>query len=200
MSIVNRRLGTGCRFAPIVAAPLAAAVVAGLLVGCSGAPGNTDHHLVVQPAGQPWTSGMLTITQRSLGAVTIGMTIRQASLAARHQLAQVGDGVYYPKKQISRGLSLLGNPRGTVSCISAADTGYGPVVTTRQGFVLGGTLSQLKTVYGGRLRFVPARNFGPAPRPGYVVSFPNGNLVFWVHNGTIDGIAGGPGLMPSVDC
>jgi hypothetical protein len=200
MSIVKRRLGTGGRFAPIVAAELAVTIVVGLLVGCSGVPGNTDHRLIVQPAGQPWTSGMLTITQRSLGAVTIGMTIRQASAAAKHQLTQVGDGVYYPKHETSRGLSLLGGPGGTVSCVSAADTGYGPVVTTRQGFVLGGTLSQLKTVYGRRLRFVPTRDSGPAPRPGYVVSFSNGNLVFWVHNGTVDGIAGGPGLLPTVDC
>jgi hypothetical protein len=200
MSIVNRCLGIGGRFAPIVAVQLAVTVVAALLVGCSGVPGNTDHRLIAQPAGQPWTSGMLTITQRSLGAVTIGMTIRQASAAARHELTQVGDGVYYPQGETSRGLSLLGGSGSTVRCVGAAVTGYGPVVTTRQGFVLGGTLSQLKTVYRRSLRFVPARNSGPAPRPGYVVSFPNGNLVFWVHNGTVDGIAGGPGLLPSVDC
>jgi len=38
------------------------------------------------------------------------------------------------------------------------------------------------------------------PLPGYVVSLGNGNLVFWVRKGTVDRIAGGPGVLPSTDC
>jgi hypothetical protein len=202
MSSVKGCLGVGVLLAPVVAAPTAVTMAVAILAGCSDVPGNSGNRRIVHSAAQPWSSGALTITQRSLGTVTVGMTIPQASASARQQLTQVGDGVYYPKDETSRGLSLLaGGPGGTVRCVSAADNGgNGPVVTTPQGFVLGGTLLRLKTVYGRGLHFVPARNSGIAPRPAYVVSFTNGNLVFWVHNGTVDGIAGGPGLLPSVDC
>ena len=151
-----------------------------------------------------WNASELTITSHSLGAVTIGMTIQQASAAAGEPLAPVGDGVYYPAGGTARGLSVLGGGAagGTVDCISANTRGgNAPTVTTPQGFPLGGTLAQLKTVYGSRLRFVPAPTTGGiSPLPGYIVAFPDGNLVFWVQKGRIGEIAGGPGMMPSIDC
>jgi hypothetical protein len=157
---------------------------------------------ITVPAGQPWTSGELTITPDSLGAVTIGMAIPQASAAAGEPFVPAGDGAYYPSGGIARGLSVLeSGPGGTVGCVSAnINGGNPPEVITPQGFPLGGTLARLKAVYGASLRFVPAPISGISPVPGYIVTFPDGNLVFWVSNGIVDEIAGGPGLLPSVEC
>jgi hypothetical protein len=173
----------------------------------SAAGSGTGSAPITRPA-QPWTSGALVISSQSLGAVRIGMTIAQAAAAAGGQLVQVGDGVYYPAAGVhlaasaGRGLSVLAGRRGTVRCVSASSrSGHPPAVRTAQGFPLGGTLAVLRAVYGSRLRFVP----GPAgggiwPAPGYVVDFPDGNLVFWVAQGKVDQIAGGPGMLPSIDC
>ena len=151
---------------------------------------------------QPWTSGELTITPHSLGTVNIGMTIPQASAAAGEPLVQVGDGVLYPEGDAASGLSVSeGGPGGTVSCVSAHNyLGVGAHVVTQQGFSLGGTLARLKAAYGSALRFVPAPTGGIAPYPGYVVSFPDGNLAFLVRDGTVEQIIGGPGVLPSTEC
>lgn len=155
------------------------------------------------PLARPWTSSVLIITAHALGAVTIGMTVPQAAAAAGQRLTEAGDGVFYPVGGLGRGLSVRAiGPAGTVDCVSANDRGGGgPAVTTAQGFALGGTVAQLKSVYGSKLRFVPAPPAGGiAPFPGYVVSFPDGNLVFWVASGRVGQIAGGPGRLPSDDC
>lgn len=155
-----------------------------------------------QGVRQSWKSSRLTITPHSLGAVTIGMTIPQASAAAGEKLVPVGDGVLYPGGNTGSGLSVVeGGSGGTVSCVSASDRTDVPAVVTPQGFPLGGTLTQLKAVYKSRLHFVPAPAGGISPVPGYVVRSAEGNLVFWVRNGkTVDEIAGGPMVLPSTDC
>jgi hypothetical protein len=168
------------------------------------AVGNGYHVLdLSRAAGQPWDSGELTITPDSLGAVTIGMTIAQASAAAGVQLVPVGDGVFGPRGGTPRGLSVASDP---VGCVAAQQTPGVPGVATPQGFPLGGTLAQLKALYGSSLRFVPAPSGGITPNPGYVVSFPDGNLAFLVGNGTffrrgsVYMIIGGPGALPSTEC
>jgi hypothetical protein len=155
-------------------------------------------HLRAAP-GQAWTSSTLTITPHSLGAVTIGMTLEQASTAAGEPLAQVGDGVAYPQGGTTSGLSVSLQVSNKVRCVAAAATKGAPTVVTPQGFRLGGTLAQLKAVYGSNLRYVPGVG-GINSAPGYVASYPDGNLVFWVNNDVVDSIAGGPGVLPSIDC
>lgn len=176
------------------------------LVGCASSP----HSVPVSSATatspshpalpQRWMSGSLTITPTALGAVTVGMTIPQASAAAGQPLKSVGDGIFYPLGNASSGLSFM-DVHGKVNCVGAASSGSkGHTVATPQGFVLGGSLAQLKAVYRSQLRFVPASATAIVPRPGYVVSFPDGNLVFWVSGGIVQGIGGGRGLMPSSEC
>ncbi len=112
------------------------------------------------------------------------MTTRQASAAAGQKLVPVGDGVLYPGGVTASGLSVLqGGTEGSVSCVSASDQPNVPAVVTPQGFRLGGTLAQLKALYRGRMRYVPAPAGGISPVSGYVVSFRSGNLVFWSRKG-----------------
>ena len=148
-----------------------------------------------QSSGQ-WTASKLVITPHSLGAVAVGMTVAQASAAAGVKIVEVGDGFGYPNGDSSSGLAITGLP--TVTCVLASVTSGGPVVVTPQGFPVGGTLMALKSLYGTRLRYVPAPSTGPAPVPGWVVSFPgDGNLAFGVNNGIVTAILGGKKAMPS---
>jgi len=194
-----------------IAIAVAAAVVVAWLewtggAGSSTAGSRSSLARTTMLLAQPWTSAALVITSHSLGAVRIGMTIKQASAAAGRPLVEVGDDVYYPAYPAAvgpaRGLSVLAGGSGTVRCVSAtARGGHPPVVTTAQGFPLGGTLAKLRAVYGARLRFMPRPAAGGiSPLPGYVVAFPDGNLVFWVSQGKVDQIAGGQGMLPSIDC
>jgi hypothetical protein len=194
-------------FRPSFWAMVLAGPVAMALGGCGGAP----HASLPSPATgavsrspqaspQRWTSSNLAITPHALGAVRIGMTISQASAAAGQPLEPVGDGVLYPLGKASSGLSVV-DSNGRVSCVSASDySNKDHTVATPQGFALGGTLAQLKAVYKSTLRFVPAPNTGMDTISGYVVGFPDGNLVFWISGGIVRGIGGGPGLLPSSDC
>ena len=151
-------------------------------------------------AGQPWTGSRLTITPRSLGAVRVGSTPAQASAAAREGLRPVGDGVWSPHGVMTSGLAIAVGSAGTVSCVSASEQPGGPAVETPQGFRLGGTLAQLKGVYGASLRFVPAPAGGISPVPGYVVRLSGGNLAFWLSGGVVRRISAGPGVLPSTGC
>jgi hypothetical protein len=62
-------------------------------------------------------------------------------------------------------------------------------------------IAQLKAVYGSILGYIPASTTGGInPSPGYVAKYPDGHLVFWVTNYTVQGIAGGPRIVPSSEC
>ena len=195
------RIGLGrARTATIAAIAAAAAVLA----GCGGGPARPSPSASAshtQTALKAWASGHLVITQDSLGAVTIGMSLEQASAAAGEPLTPVGDGVYYPRGDESTGLSVQAF-QGTIGCVSASAYPGDPVphVTTAQGFPLGGTLARLKAVYGTGLHYVSAPAGGIEPRPGYVVSLPGGNLSFSVSGGIVRNISGGPRVVPSTDC
>jgi hypothetical protein len=181
-----------------------AAIVAAVLAGCGSGPARLSPSASAshsRTAPTAWVSGNLVITQDSLGAVTIGMTLKQASAAAAEPLTPVGDGVYYPRGKESTGLSVQAL-QGTIGCVSAsAYPGHRvPHVTTAQGFPLGGTFARLKAVYGTGLHYVPAPAGGIEIRPGYVIRLPGGNLSFYVSGGIVRNISGGPRVMPSTDC
>jgi hypothetical protein len=160
------------------------------------------YHITVRSArAQPWTGSRVTITPGSLGDVRIGMTMRQAAAAAGEQLTLVADRIIYPLGRNGNPVygALSGDargPDGTVACLSAVLTPNAPAVTTPQGFALGGTTTQLKTVYGSSLRFMPAPPNAPV-LPAYMVSYPNGHLVFTVNKGTVVSIFAGPGVLPT---
>lgn len=186
-------------------------LVCGVLAGCSGEP-STPGAPSTPPATatatgaarQPWTSGQLTITPDSLGAVTIGMTIKQASAAAGVRLVMVGDGVSDPRGGRPRGVSVFGDP---VMCVATEKVPGGLVVRTPQGFPVGGTVGQLKAIYGASLRFLPRPAGGITPNVGYVVHYADGNLAFAAQTAgpvtvktVIYLIIGGPGVVPSTEC
>jgi hypothetical protein len=195
------RIGLGRARTATIAAMVAAAAV---LAGCDGGPAQPSPSASpshTQTALKAWTSGHLVMTQDSLGAVTIGMTLQRASAAAGEPLTPVGDGVYYPRGDESTGLSVQAF-QGTVGCVSATAYPGHPVphVRTAQGFPLGGTLARLKAAYGDGLHYVPAPAGGIEIRPGYVVRLPGGNLSFYVTGGIVRNISGGPRVVPSTDC
>ena len=110
------------------------------------------------------------------------MTLVQASAAAGVQIKQVGDGYAYPNGT-SGPLGVIGDP---VACVFA-DAG-GPEIRTPQGFVLGQAVATLRSVYGSRLRYVPAGATStqgvPSP-PEYQVSDAQGSITFAVHKGYV---------------
>lgn len=181
-------------------------LVCGVLAGCSGGaslPGASSAPSATATR-QPWTSGQLTITPDSLGAVTIGMTIARASAAAGVHLVMVGDGVFDPRGGRPRGVSVAGDP---VMCVAAGTAPGHPVVRTPQGFPIGGTVGQLKAIYGASLRFLPRPAGGITPNVGYVVHYADGNLAFAADaTGPVTAktviylIIGGPGVVPSTEC
>lgn len=145
-----------------------------------------------------WTSSPLTITPDSLGAVRVGMTIAQASAAAGERLVEVGDGYLYPGSiRSSSGLAAFAFNSPAITCVFASQASGSPSVVTARGFHLGGSFADLQHTYGASLRYVPAPAKAISPRPGYIVRFRNGNLVFWVMNGIVTGIGAGPGAMPT---
>ncbi len=187
-------------------------IAAASLAGCGQGPArpappasassaHTGSPVVAAPhhPGRRWTSLSLVITQHSLGAVTVGMTMQQASAAAGEPLIPVGDGAYSPRGGPGASLSVQ-DTQGTVACVDAVVSGTSLRITTAQGFPLGGSLSQLKAVYGSNLRFVPPPTTGYSTSPGYVVSLPGGNLAFIISRGKVESIAGGPGVLPTTPC
>jgi hypothetical protein len=209
------RMGQVNRARPVVIAVIVMA--AALLAGCSQGPARPAPSASVSPAhsarpartarpavasrrpGKKWTSLSLVITQHSLGGVAIGMTMQQASAAAGEPLIPVGDGAYSPRGGAGASLSVQ-DTQGAVACVNAVVSGTSLRVTTAQGFPLGGTLSQLKAVYGTSLQFVPPPTTGYSTSPGYVVNLPGGNLAFIISRGKVESIAGGPGVVPTTPC
>lgn len=139
----------------------------------------------VPGANAPWTARNLIITPASLGAVRNGMSVAQAQRAAEVPFPGSGDGAYYPIFSAAHAPHLYLRPGGSSNfpaCIGALGDGKGtPVVRTAEGFPLGGTVTELKALYGRRLEYVPMPSGGGlAPRAGYVLVEPSGTLVFAV--------------------
>jgi hypothetical protein len=131
-----------------------------------------------------WVDPVLTITPNSLGAVRVGMTVKQAQTAARATFDQQGDGFTYPTT-LPAGYAHdyigLGGT-GTVRCVGAEMTGSATdlhqTISTPEGFRLGDTVQHLLDAYGPRAHFVGAPASGMTTYSGYVVAESGGNLVF----------------------
>ena len=155
--------------------------------------------------GELWSGAQLTITPRSLGRVTVGMTFDQAQTASGVAIDGAADGAFFPTALPSGFPHLFFNehPSNAVSCVGAelADLATIPqTVSTPEGFRLGGTVHQLLAVYGSRATYSDAPPSGISPRAGYVVTEPGGNLAFDVDPTTsrVYGIkGGGTDLTPS---
>jgi hypothetical protein len=204
------RMGQVNRARPVIIAVIVMAAAS--LAGCgqgparpapsaSASPTHKASPVVAAPhrPGKRWTSLSLVITQHSLGGVTVGMTMQQASAAAGEPLIPVGDGAYSPRGGAGASLSVQ-DTQGTVACVNAVVSGTSLRVMTAQGFPLGGSLAQLKAVYGSSLQFVPPPTTGYSTSPGYEVSLPGGNLAFIISRGKVESIAGGPGVLPTTPC
>ncbi len=133
------------------------------------------------------------------------MTLAEAQTAARVEFDASADGAYYPTT-LPTGyphLYVAEVLNNTLACFGAeiADPStHAQVVSTPEGFRLGDTVQTLKSVYGRRAKYLPASSGGIAPRTGYVVAEPRGNLAFYVDstNTWVLGIkGGGPDLTPS---
>lgn len=149
-----------------------------------------------------WTDSHLTITPSSLGAVQTGMSLKEAGQAAGVPLAPVGDGFSYPITKPAAGMATLSvesGSNGPVACVIASGSPVTQVVSTPEGFVLGGSVTRLTQIYGSRAVYVPAPASGYGPVPGYVVNEDGGVLAFVVNGATIGTIMGGPpGTTPSL--
>jgi hypothetical protein len=154
-----------------------------------------SHPRAASPASSGlWTGSSLVMTGDSLGAVTTGMTLVQASAAAGVQMKEVGDGYAYPNGT-SGPLGVIGDP---VACVFAG--AGGPEIRTPQGFVLGRAVTTLRSVYGSHLRYVPAGATStqgvPSP-PEYQVTDAQGIITFAVHKGYVAWMAAGS---PASNC
>lgn len=173
----------------------------------SSATSATSTSTTTQPVASPelWSGLQLTITPKSLGQVTVGMTLDQAQAAAGVAIDGAADSAFFPTTLPADFPHLFFNedPSNTVSCVGAeiADYATNPqTVVTPEGFRLGDTVQQLLTIYGSRARYSPAPPTGISTRAGYVVTEPDGNLAFYIDEttGRIYGIkGGGADLTPS---
>ncbi len=137
----------------------------------------------------PWSDPALTITPRSLGGVRVGMSQTDAQTAAGFSFDAGGDGFVYPTTLPARFphdyVGMTG-PYGneTVGCVGASlwagSKTSSQTISTPEGFRLGGTVQQLKAVYGSRVRYVAAPSSGMTTNAGYVVAEPGGYLAFVV--------------------
>jgi len=133
------------------------------------------------------------------------MTQAQAQAAAGVVLTMVGDGVYHAVDgaKVATGDAGLSASFGAApfGWLCASDAPGAPRVTTPEGVQLGDPVGKLNSVYGNRLRYVPAPTTGGiSPKAGYVVTEAGGNLVFLVTGGMITNIAAGPDILPSTVC
>jgi hypothetical protein len=135
-----------------------------------------------------WTDKTLTVTGRSLGAVTTSMDLTTAARAAGVAIEPSGDGAYGTRIP-NVGLSLE-----RPLCLGASTPHPdGPTVTTVDGFVLGQPLSTLKRTYGSRLHLSAGRrstggyySAGEILDAGYYVADNGAYLLFRTEDSTAD--------------
>src|SRR5215471_12153949 len=145
--------------------------------------------------GQQWSSPVVTITDHSLGAVSVGMTMTQAAHAAGFtSFTAIGDAVSIPTPWQGSARSAAGYPELYVShwagpsgaaqaftCVGAfvGTSTAKQVITTPEGVRLGDPASRILAVYGSRAHYVPAPTSGGMdPRAGYVIAHNGYDLVF----------------------
>ena len=172
-------------------------------------------------AGAKWDAPQLLLTTTSLGAVKAGMTTAQAEAAGGEKLIPIGDGMYANEKVVNNAYVTVGDP-GLEASVNSAKSGnsgnvvtyfcaFGPatahgapVVTTPEGWTVGGDLASLQAVYGSKLVYVPARTGGINPSAAYTVSEDGGTFVFYP-SGTsgsslVNMVQAGPGATAGQPC
>jgi hypothetical protein len=146
-----------------------------------------------------WTDPQLIITPQSLGTVRVGMTLAQAQTAAGATFDGEGDGVSYPTT-LPDGYPHLYVQGDAVRCVGADGDSQAQKVFTSDGFTLGESTQRLLAVYGQQARYVPPPTEGGRTNySGYVVTKPDGNLVFLLDptEQNVIGIVGGPNVEPN---
>jgi hypothetical protein len=120
-----------------------------------------------------WTDSHLVITANSLGAVTRGMTLAQATAASGTSLSMIGDSIYRPTDHTIGGSTTLQFSWG-VTCFDAtrSTSGPGTTVTTSAGVRLGDPMSQIAAAYGSM-----AKPFTAAPTWTGAGNIPAGIIV-----------------------
>ena len=176
-------------------------ICTGNYVGPENNPSSTTTPTATASNNGLWTDSALTITPNSLGAVQIGMSLSQAQQSAGVNFDGAGDGFSYPTT-LPAGYPHLYVGGQTVDCVGAGSIDPTPTqtVSTPEGFVLGGSVQSLLSIYGSRAAYEPApTSGGMTDNAGYVVAENSGDLVFVVGlNGTtISEIAGGQSIGPN---
>lgn len=140
---------------------------------------------VAKPSGR-WTDSTVVITGNSLGAVTRGMSLAQASAAAGVTIDEGGDGE--DGNETVPNLSILAIQG---QCFVAGNYDRStPKVVTPDGFALGQTVDQLKAIYGSRLAYTAGTvttgngylSAGQRINVGYFVHDSGGLLFFQTEN------------------
>jgi pimeloyl-ACP methyl ester carboxylesterase len=145
-----------------------------------------------------WTDGSVSITGGSLGAVTRGMTLAQASKAAGVDIEASGDGDYGPVNVKYLGIFSPGLTAHGVTCFDAANYEPGPTiqpkVITSAGFALGASVANLMHIYGSRLAYsggtLSIAGLGPGGErinDGYYIHDNGGLLYFQTRNHALSG-------------
>ena len=157
-------------------------------------------------ASAPWASTHLTISPTGLGAVRVGMTLAQAQTAAGATFDGRGDGFAYSQARaagFAHDFVGLGIGTEKVVCVGAEifdSVGLRQTVATPEGFLLGGTVQQLLSMYGTNAHFVAAPASGMTTNAGYVVDIAGGRLAFVVDQSRtriVEIAGGGPDLTPN---
>jgi hypothetical protein len=158
-------------------------------------------HWVGQSTSALWSDKQLLITPQSLGAVRVGMTQAQAEAAAGMNFDGSGDGAAYSTTAPNGYPHLYVHAHPKVNCFGAQGGDGAVKVVTAKGFTLGSSVQNLLDTYGSRARpFTdPA---GISPGSGYIVSSPDGDLVFTVDQTKtfVDGIIAGFSGVDSTSC
>lgn len=145
----------------------------------------TQGRLAELPSPPPvgaWTGGAITITPRSLGAVTRGMSLADARTAAATPLTMIGDGIFQPADRSLTGSTTLQFAWGA-TCFDATrmGSGSGTVVSTQAGVRLGDPMSRIAAAYGSAaVPFTADPNWTGAGNvhAGVLVNFSDGVLLF----------------------
>lgn len=145
-------------------------------------------------AGGRWTDPILTVTAQSLGAVHVGMTLREAESASGVTFDASDDGAR-SSTSLPAGHAQLWVRGDPITCVGAGrgNPANPPAqkVSTQEGVQVGDTVEQLLAVYGDAATKMASSDTGRTSFNGYEVAQPDGALAFQIDsNNTIVNISG----------
>jgi hypothetical protein len=151
-----------------------------------------------------WSDLRLVITPDSLGAVRLGMSLKQAQNAAGLYMQPVGDGLIgaYGLPSNFQYVWLTGWPVRCLGVTLRSAPSPQELVTTT-GFVLGQSVARLRRLYGTELHYAkgPPSPSGMTPAAGYLLASGGGDELFFIPGrtgSTITEIQAGHNLGPNV--